>query len=183
MNLSPMIQDFVLHFGEMGSRWGINRTVGQIYALLFLSSKPLNADQIVNSLGFSRSNVAMGIKELLAMNLIYLKHMPQDRKDYYETYPEIWDILRNLVDARRKREVDPTLSMLRSVILEKPGTQDEEYAQERMRQMHDLIELLMCWYEKMQGMDNQRMINFLNMGAKVFEFLESKPISKKGGEK
>lgn len=172
MNLPPMIQTFVLHFGEMGSRWGINRTVGQIYALLYLSDGPLNADQIVESLGFSRSNVAMGIKELDAMNLIMLRHIPNDRKDYYATHEEIWDIVRNLIEARRKREIDPTLSMLRSVIMESPSSKEEKHAQAKMEEMYELIDMLTQWYEEMQKMETERLVSLLKMGSKVYKLYE-----------
>lgn len=174
MDLPPIIQTFVLHFGEMGSRWGINRTVGQIYALLYLSDTPLNADQIVAKLGFSRSNVAMGIKELDAMNLIMLRHIPQDRKDYYATHDDIWDIVRNLIEARRKREIDPTLTMLRSVIMEAPSSAEEKHAQAKMEDMHELIEMLTGWYEDMQKVDTDRLVNLLKMGAKIYKLYEMK---------
>ena len=174
MNLPPLIQTFVMHFGEMGSRWGINRTVGQIYALMYLSDEPLNADQIVEKLGFSRSNVAMGLKELDAMNLIMLRHIPGDRKDYYATHEEIWDIVRNLVEARRKREIDPTLTMLRSVIMEQPSSEEEKHAQAKMEEMHGLIEMLTDWYQEMQAMDTQRLVNLLTMGAKIYKLYEMK---------
>lgn len=172
MNLAPLIQTFVLHFGEMGSRWGINRTVGQIYALIYLSPQPLNADQLVEQLGFSRSNVAMGLKELEAMNLIMLKHIPGDRKDYYETYTEIWDIVRNLVEERRKREIEPTLTMLRSIIMEQPTSDAEKFAQSKMTEMHDLIEMLTNWYKEMQEIETERLVNLLKMGAKVYKLYE-----------
>lgn len=172
MNLPPMIQTFVMHFGEMGSRWGINRTVGQIYALLYLSDEPLNADQVVERLGFSRSNVAMGIKELDAMNLIMLRHIPNDRKDYYATHEEIWDIVRNLVEARRKREIDPTLSMLRSVIMESPSSKEEKHAQAKMEEMYELIDMLTQWYEEMQKMETERLVSLLKMGSKVYKLYE-----------
>lgn len=174
MSLPPMIQTFVFHFGEMGSRWGINRTVGQIYALLYLSEEPLNADQIVEKLGFSRSNVAMGVKELDAMNLVMLKHLPKDRKDYYVTHEDIWDIVRNLVEARRKREIDPTLTMLRSVIMEKPNGAQEIYAHTKMQDMHNLIEMLTNWYQDMQKMETERLVNLLKMGEKIYKFYEMK---------
>lgn len=174
MNLPPLIQTFVMHFGEMGSRWGINRTVGQIYALLYLSKDPLNADQIVEALGFSRSNVAMGIKELTSMNLVMLKHIPNDRKDYYGTHDEIWDIVRNLVEERRKREIEPTLTMLRSVIMEQPSSSDEKHAQAKMEEMHDLIEMLTNWYQEMQKMETERLVNLLQMGAKVYNLYQMK---------
>lgn len=172
MNLPPMIQTFVLHFGEMGSRWGINRTVGQIYALIYLSDEPLNADQIVESLGFSRSNVAMGIKELDVMNLIMLRHIPNDRKDYYATHEDIWDIVRNLIEARRKREIDPTLTMLRSVIMESPSSTDEKHAQAKMEEMYELIDMLTQWYEEMRKMETERLVTLLKMGSKVFKLYE-----------
>lgn len=174
MNLPPLIQTFVLHFGEMGSRWGINRTVGQIYALLYLSEKPLNADQIVEALGFSRSNVAMGLKELASMNLVMLQHIPSDRKDYYGTHDDIWDIVRNLVEERRKREVEPTLSMLRSVIMLKPSSEEEKHAQDKMQEMHDLIEMLTEWYMDMQKMETDRLVNLLKMGAKIYNLYQIK---------
>jgi DNA-binding transcriptional regulator GbsR (MarR family) len=172
MMLPPIIQTFVLHFGEMGSRWGINRTVGQIYALLYLSDEPLNADQIVRSLGFSRSNVAMGIKELDAMNLVMLRHIPNDRKDYYATHEEIWDIVRNLVEVRRKREIDPTLSMLRSVMRKSPSSKEEEHAKVKVEEMHDLVDMLTGWYEEMQEMETERLVRLLTMGSKVYRLYE-----------
>jgi len=174
MNLPPIIQTFVLHFGEMGSRWGINRTVGQIYALLYLTPTPMNADQIVEQLGFSRSNVAMGIKELQAMKLVMLKHIPNDRKDYYVTHEEIWDIVRNLVEERRKREIEPTLTMLRTIIMETPNSDQEKHAQDKMHEMHDLIEMLTNWYKDMQALETDRLVNLLKMGAKVYSLYQMK---------
>lgn len=174
MNLPPLIQTFVLHFGEMGSRWGINRTVGQIYALIYLSEKPINADHLVDALGFSRSNIAMGIKELVSMNLVMLRHIPDDRKDYYATYDDIWEIVRNLAEERKKREIDPTLSMLRSIIMETPVSEEEQYAQERMHEMHDLIEMLTQWYDDVQKMETERLINLLKMGANIYNLYQFK---------
>ena len=100
MNLPPLTQRFVMHFGEMGSRWGINRTVGQIYALLYVSSKPLNADDIGDALGFSRSNVSMGLKELQSWNLVRLFHQPNDRREYFQAPEEMWAIFRTLAAAQ-----------------------------------------------------------------------------------
>ena len=120
MNLTPLAQSFVMHFGEMGSRWGINRTVGQIYALLFVSEKPLNADEIADALAFSRSNVSMGLKELDSWRLVRLQHLPGDRREYFSAPEDVWAIFRTLADERRKREIDPTLSMLRDALLVTP---------------------------------------------------------------
>jgi len=174
VNLPPLVQAFVLHFGEMGSRWGINRTVGQIYALLFLSRDPLNAEDIVEALGVSRSNVSMGLKELQAWNLVRLQHKPGDRRDYFTTPDDIWQIVRTLVDERKKREIDPTQSLLREVLMQKPGTPEERHAQDRMREMHDLFELLTGWYDDVQRLETERLIQLLTLGSKVQKILEMK---------
>lgn len=174
MNLPPLIQTFVLHFGEMGSRWGINRTVGQIYALLFLSSEPLNAEDIVERLGVSRSNVSMGLKELQSWNLVRLQHKPGDRRDYFSTPDDIWQIVRTLVEERKKREIDPTQSLLREVLMQKPGTPEERHAQDRMREMHDLFELLTGWYDDVQRLETERLVQLLTLGSKVQKILEMK---------
>ena len=174
MNLPPLIQSFVLHFGEMGSRWGINRTVGQIYALLYISARPLNAEDIAEALGFSRSNVSMGLKELDAWNLTQLKHLPGDRREYFTTPEDIWVIVRTLVEQRRKREIEPTLSMLRDLLLENPASKDEKFAQGKMQEMHDLIDMLTRWYQDMQRMETERLVQLLTLGTKVFKLYEMK---------
>ena len=108
------------------------------------------------------------------MNLIMLHHIPNDRKDYYKTHEEIWDIVRNLVEARRKREIDPTLSMLRGVIMQSPSSEEEKNAQEKMEEMHDLIDMLTHWYEEMQKMETERLISLLKMGSKVYRLYDMK---------
>jgi DNA-binding transcriptional regulator GbsR (MarR family) len=174
MDLPPMVQDFVLHFGEMGSRWGINRTVGQIYALLFLSPEPLNAEQITERLGFSRSNVSMGLKELQAWNLVRLKHRPDDRRDYFTTPEDVWEIVRILVEERKKREIDPTLSVLRELAMQTPVSDAERHAQARMAEMTQLIELVTGWYDDVKRLDTDRLAQLLALGAKVQRILEMK---------
>jgi DNA-binding transcriptional regulator GbsR (MarR family) len=158
----------------MGSRWGINRTVGQIYALLFLSRDPLNAEDIVEALGVSRSNVSMGLKELQAWNLVRLQHKPGDRRDYFTTPDDIWQIVRTLVDERKKRELDPTQTLLREVLMKTPSTPAERHAQERMRETHDLFELLTGWYADVQRLETDRLVQLLTLGSKVQKILEMK---------
>ncbi|MDZ7937302.1 MAG: GbsR/MarR family transcriptional regulator [Rhodoferax sp.] len=174
MNLPPLTQRFVLHFGEMGSRWGINRTVGQIYALLYVSAKPLNADEIGESLGFSRSNVSMGLKELQSWNLVKLIHQPNDRREYFQAPEDVWAIFRTLAAERRKREIDPTLSMLRDALMEQPSVAEDIHAQERMKQMHAFIELMTDWLDDVQKMDSETLASLMQMGAKVQKLLEMK---------
>jgi DNA-binding transcriptional regulator GbsR (MarR family) len=174
MTLSPLVQAFVLHFGEMGGRWGVNRTVGQIYALLFVSDEPLNAEQITEALGISRSNASMGLKELEAWRLVRKRHLPGDRRDYFHTPDDVWQILRILAEERRKREIDPTLSLLRDILMETPSSPEERHAQERMRQMHDLIELLTGWADDVQKLDNDSLRQLLALGSGVSRLLEMK---------
>jgi DNA-binding transcriptional regulator GbsR (MarR family) len=172
--MSPMIQACVMHFGEMGSRWGINRTVGQMYALLVLSQEPLTADQIAESLGFSRSNVSMGLKELQSWELVKLQHIPGDRKEYYSAPADIWDIAKTLMEQRRKREIDPTLSTLRDLLMTKPAGAEEKYAQQRMREMHDLIEMLTKWTTEIQRLDSTRLQRLLKLGNNLGKVLDIK---------
>ena len=174
MNLAPLTQRFVLHFGEMGSRWGINRTVGQIYALLYVSPKALNADEIGDALAFSRSNVSMGLKELQSWNLVRLQHLPDDRREYFQAPEDVWAIFRTLAEERRKREIDPTLSMLREALMEEGVTGDDVHAQARMRQMHELIELMTLWLQDVQKMDSATLASLMKMGSKVAKLLETK---------
>jgi DNA-binding transcriptional regulator GbsR (MarR family) len=174
MNLPPLIRAFVLHFGEMGSRWGINRTVGQVYAVLFLADAPVCADQLVEALGVSRSNVSMALKELLAWDLVRLRHLPDDRRDFYVTLDDIWAIVRTLVEQRKKREVDPTLSVLRGLLMETPVSDAERHAQNRMREMHEVIELLTTWYGDVERLETERLVQLLTLGSKVVKVLDMK---------
>ena len=174
MQLSELTQRFVLHFGEMGSRWGINRTVGQIYALLFVSERPLNADEIAAALDFSRSNVSMGLKELGAWNLVRMQHLPGDRRDYFSAPEDVWAIFRTLAEERRKREIDPTLSMLRDALLSQPEGASEQYAQQRMREMHDLIELATQWFDDIQRMPSEDVRQLMQLGGAVQKLIALK---------
>ncbi|UXY16984.1 GbsR/MarR family transcriptional regulator [Chitiniphilus purpureus] len=171
MELTPLTERFILHFGEMGSRWGINRTVGQIYALLFVSPRPLNADEIAETLGFSRSNVSMGMKELMSWRLARLIHQSGDRRDYFEAPKDIWEIFRTLAEEKRKREIEPTLSMLRDAMLEVPQTEAERHAQDRMREMHELIEMATVWFDEVQRLSPETLESLMRLGAKVQKVL------------
>ena len=169
MTLTPLQQDFVLHFGEMGSRWGINRTVGQIYALLFISADPLNADQITSGLGISRSNTSMGLKELQTWNLVRLRHIQGERKDHFTTPDDLWEIVRILVEERKKREIDPTLTKLRE--LEMNGPMGDDYAEARISELRELIEMLTGFYDEMEKLETDRLIQLLTLGNKLRNFL------------
>lgn len=174
MNLPPLVQSFVLHFGEMGSRWGINRTVGQIYALLYVSDRALCADDIVDALGVSRSNVSMGLKELSAWRLVRLEHQPGDRRDFFSTPGDVWSIFKILAEERQRREIDPTLSMLRDALLETPAGPAERHAQARMREMHDVIEQVTDWFAEVRKLSPATLEKLMGLGSKVQKLLEFK---------
>jgi DNA-binding transcriptional regulator GbsR (MarR family) len=173
-HLPPLSRQFVSHFGEMGSRWGINRTVGQIYALLFISQRALNADEIGEALEFSRSNVSMGLKELQSWRLVRMRHLPGDRREYFEAPADVWEIFRVLAEERRRREIEPTLSMLRMALLEQPGNEAERHAQQRMREMYELIDRLMTWFDDVQKLAPETAMQLMGMGTAVTRVLELK---------
>ncbi len=172
MQVTPLKQRFILHFGEMGSRWGINRTVGQIYALLYVSAKPLNADDIVRALGLSRSNVSMGLKELQSWRLVRSQHLPADRREYFSAPEDIWEIFRVLIEERRKREIDPTLTMLRDALMEAPASEEDQYAAGRMKEMHEMIELTTRWVDDVQHLPQKTAIQLMKLGGNVTKFLK-----------
>lgn len=174
MNLPPLVQSFVLHFGEMGSRWGINRTVGQIYALLFVSRTPLHADDMVEQLGVSRSNVSMGLKELQAWRLVRMTHLPGDRRDYFSAPDDVWTIFKTLAEERQRREVEPTLSMLRDALIETPESKRERHAQQRMADMYSLMEQMTDWFADVRKLPPETLLSLMAMGGKVVRLLELK---------
>ena len=165
MKIPPLQQEFVLHFGEMGSRWGINRTVGQIYALLFLSADALNADQITEALGISRSNASMGLKELQAWRLVRLKHVPGDRKDHFTTPDDLWEIVRILIEERKKREIDPTLTKLRA--LEMQGPAGDDYSEARISELREMIEMMTGFYVDMARLETEKLVRLMTYGSRI----------------
>lgn len=183
MNLSTTQQKFVIHFGEMGARWGMNRTVGQIYAVLFLSEEPLCADDLVTALGLSRSNVSMGLKELQAWKLVRLQHRQNDRREYFSTPDDMWDIVRTLIDQRKAREIDPTLTVLRELQLDTDFDSSTQYTRERIEKTTNMIELLTDWYDDMRRVDSDRLEQLLKMGAAAQKVLDFKDkVTRKGGK-
>lgn len=154
----------------MGSRWGINRTVGQIYALLFLSEAPLNAETITNALGISRSNTSMGLKELQSWNLVRLRHLPGDRRDHFTTPDDLWEIVRTLIAERKKREIDPTLTKLRE--LEMTASGGDTYAEARISELREMIEMLTGFYDDMERLETVRLVKLLTLGSKISGLIE-----------
>src|SRR6266487_1063819 len=128
--LSPIQQKFILHWGEMGTRWGINRTVAQIHALLFISPKPLTAEELAETLAVARSNVSNSLRELQSWGIVKLVHVMGDKRDHFESMKEVWEMFRVVLDERKKREIDPTIHLLRECIEEaEQGKETDKYTE------------------------------------------------------
>src|SRR6266436_5543490 len=128
--LSPVQQKFILHWGEMGTRWGINRTVAQVHALLYISARPLCADEIVDALSVARSNVSTSLKELQGWGIIRVVHVIGDRRDHFESLRDVFEIFRIIIEQRKKREIDPTLALLRECVEEAERAKSDEATKE-----------------------------------------------------
>ncbi len=170
MSLSPMTEKFVLHWGEMGTRWGVSRTVAQIHALLYLSEKPLNAEEIADTLSVARSNVSNSLKELQAWGLIKVTHVMGDRRDHFEAIQDITSLFRVIVEERKRREIDPTLALLRECMRD-PDPKAGAFARERIGATLEFLEMLNKWYEEMKGLPYPLLVSLMRMGNKVQKFL------------
>src|SRR5260370_31226578 len=138
--LTPVAQKFILHWGEMGTRWGINRTVAQVHALLFLSPHPLPADEICETLAVARSNVSTSLRELQGWRIVRVVHVLGDRRDHFESIKDVWEIFRIVSEERKRREIDPTLSVLAECVREvKSNPQGDAYTRERLASMLALL--------------------------------------------
>ena len=166
--LTPIQQKFILHWGEMGTRWGINRTVAQIHALLFLAAKPLNAEEIATTLGVARSNVSTSLRELQSWGIVRVTHILGDRRDHFESLKDVWEMFRIIVDERKKREADPTLAMLREAAAEarKPGAADA-YTRERLGDLLQFFELMIGWVEQTRKLPTPALVRLVKMGDRI----------------
>ena len=171
-NLSPVQQKFVLHWGEMGTRWGINRTVAQIHALLFISRQPLNADDLVTALGVARSNVSNSLKDLQGWGIVKLVHIMGDKRDHFESMKDPWEMFRMVLDERKRREIDPTLALLRECITEaEKDKETDTYTEERLRALLNFFELTTAWYVQVRNWPTQAVMRFVRLGDKMLKAL------------
>lgn len=170
--LTSVQQKFILHWGEMGTRWGINRTVAQIHALLFLSPTPLHAEAIADTLGVARSNVSTSLRELQGWGIVRVTHIMGDRRDHFESLKDVWEMFRIIVDERKKREADPTLALLRETVAEtkKPGAADA-YTRERLTDMLQFFELMTNWCEQTRKLPTAAVMRMVKMGNKLARML------------
>ena len=170
-DLTPFLQNFILHWGEMGTKWGINRTVAQIHALLMTSDKPLNAEEICEKLGVARSNVSNSLKELQNWGIVKVVHLPSDRRDHFESMKDVYEMFRVIAAERKRREVDPTLTTLRNCAIEAEDAKavEEIYAKDKIAELLEFFELASDVYVRMDKLPTKTAIKAFKMGDKLLK--------------
>jgi DNA-binding transcriptional regulator GbsR (MarR family) len=170
--LSPVQQKFILHWGEMGTRWGINRTVAQIHALLFISPKPLHAEEITTTLGVARSNVSNSLKELQGWGIVKRVHVLGDSRDHFESMKEVWEMFRVVLDERKKREIDPTVALLRESVAEAHKDKEtDEYTEQKLKELADFFDTTTAWYGQIRQWPTGALTKFVKAGDKIRKLL------------
>jgi DNA-binding transcriptional regulator GbsR (MarR family) len=170
--LQPVTQRFILHWGEMGTRWGVNRTVAQIHALLYLSDKPLTADEIVEALGVARSNVSTSLRELQGWGIVRVVHVMGDRRDHFESMKDVWEMFQVILEQRKRREVDPTLDLLRSCVEELHGSAPASaYTKQRLIDMKDFFETMADCYQEMRKVPVGALRGFVSLKGRLRRLL------------
>lgn len=165
--LTPVSERFVLHWGEMGSRWGVNRTVAQIHALLFISARPMHADEITQILGVARSNVSNSLRELQNFNLVRIVHLLGDRRDHFESSGDVWELMRAIVRERKSREFDPTIAVLRECLAHPDLGRESAVARQRIKETLSLMDTLSTWVDEMFKLPHETLMKILRLGAKI----------------
>jgi DNA-binding transcriptional regulator GbsR (MarR family) len=165
MKLDPIQEKFILHWGEMGTRWGINRTLAQIHALLFLAPRPLHAEEICETLELARSNVSTALKELQGWNIIRLVHVRGDKRDHFESLQDVWETFRIVLEERKKREIDPTISVLRDCLARLDET--DAHSGKRLRELHDFFQLTTDWYTRLIGLPSTVLVKLMQAREKI----------------
>jgi DNA-binding transcriptional regulator GbsR (MarR family) len=172
--LTPVAQKFILHWGEMGTRWGINRTVAQVHALLFLSPKPLPADEISQTLSVARSNVSTSLRELQGWGIVRVVHVLGDRRDHFESIKDVWEIFRIVSEERKRREIDPTLRVLSECVQELMSSpQGDAYTRERPKSMLEFLTTMTGLFEEILRMPTGALKGVSKLRGKVITLLGS----------
>ena len=170
--LSAVQQKFILHWGEMGTRWGINRTMAQVHALLFISPKPLNAEDIVGALGVARSNVSTSLRELQGWDIVRMVHILGDKRDHFESLRDVWELFRVVLDERKRREIDPTCQMLDQCIAEAAqNAQTDEYTVSQLNELREFMTTTSTWYTQIRQWPTSTLVRFLKLGGRVAQLL------------
>lgn len=172
MRLSPLMETFIRHWGEMGARWGVNRSIAQIHALLYLSEEPLPADDIADALEIARSNVSNSLKELIGYQLVELVHLPQDRRDHFRAKQDPWEMVIAIVEERKRREIDPALAMVKSCAAQAdadPAT--PKGAKQRIKAMLELLTELDAFYAQVRRLSPPTLKRAVKMGDKLIRMI------------
>ncbi len=168
--LEPLAQKFVLHWGEMGTRWGINRTVAQIHALLLISDRPLRADEIAETLGVARSNVSTSMRELQNWGVVRLVHLAGDRRDHFESMQDVFEMFRVIARERKRREIDPTVRVLREFI-EGSSKKAEQATKQRLEELLEFFQLGNDVHEQLDKLPTAALLKLARLGEKAFKIL------------
>jgi len=168
MKLTPVMQRYIVHWGEMGARWGVNRSQAQIHALLFLSPEPLSADEISDTLGIARSNVSVGLRELATWRLVHATQVLGDRRDFFRAEQDTWEMIRTVIEGRKRRELDPTLAALREcrALLEHDRETPQAVAKRIVSQL-EFLESLGEWYERISALPRATLMKMMRLGEKI----------------
>ena len=168
----PEARAFILHWGEMGSEWGVNRSVAQVHALLYLSDRPRHAEDICDKLGLARSNVSNGLKELQSYNIVRRVHVEGDRRDHFTADTDLWDMLLKIAAERKRREIDPTVQLLGELTESLEGRKDvPEHIRQRISRMHEFIGTLADWYADVRRLPKTTLVTLMKLGSKVTRLL------------
>ena len=170
--LPAVVERFILHLGDMGDEWGVNRSVSQIHGLLYLSEQPMTAEDIAETLGMARSNVSNSLKELLSWNLIRRAPMLGDRRDHFEAETDIWEVAARIAAGRKEREIDPAVDALRACVSDAADDPTiSPVASKRLKEMLAFTELVDRWYTQMLNVPRPRLIALIKLGEKIVSFL------------
>jgi DNA-binding transcriptional regulator GbsR (MarR family) len=180
MELIGATREFILHWGEMGTRWGVNRTVAQVHALLYLSPEPLTAEEIAETLSVARSNVSTSLKELQNWELAHVVHRMGDRRDHFETSHDVWELFMTVIEQRVEREIEPTLAVLKRCTAEAQAGRAERPETGRIRALTEFLEEIHGWYGEMKKLPPATLRSILRAGAGITRFLPA--ARKKGGK-
>jgi len=169
--LSPVAQKFILHWGEMGTKWGINRTVAQVHALLYISPEPLNAEQITDTLQVARSNISTSLRELQSWGIINVVQKLGDRRDYFQSVGDVWEMLRIILKERKRREVDPTIEMLQACVSEAESKREDPHLCERLNAMLEFMNTASIAYGSVEKVPTRTLVKVARMGDKIWKLL------------
>ena len=172
--LPAVTERFVLHWGEMGSRWGVNRTMSQIHALLFVTGRPMNADELCDQLGVARSNVSTSLRELQGWGLVKVVHLLGDRRDHFETSGDVWELLRTIVRGRKQREFDPTIQALRDCLAHPELGRESAVSRQRINETLVLMETTSVWVDEMMRLPPETLVKIMKLGVKIQGLLRGK---------